>query len=150
MTGEKLPMAATTERRPGRGCLLAAVLVGGATLAALIGVGIYLGHSAGDPASFGYGLLSVIDGRKSAEQWVTEIIVGRLAAEAGVPPEEAAALEREMGPISEELPRLSEGEKSKLAALIRDAVADGEVTPEELTALREYSYRSARDGNAKP
>jgi hypothetical protein len=45
---------------------------------------------------------------------------------------------------------LSEGEKEKLAMLIRAAVEDGHLTDDEIAAIREYSYRSARDGNAKP
>ena len=107
-------------------------------------------RGADDPTSTAYLVLEVIRGEKGAELAVTEFIVGRMARKAGVPAEETAALKRELGPISEELPRLSEGEKEKLAMLIRAGMEDGHLTDDEIAAIREYSYRSARDGNAKP
>jgi hypothetical protein len=55
-----------------------------------------------------------------------------------------------MQPIARELPLLSEGEKHKLAMVIREAAADGRVTPDDLARIREYSSRSARDGDARP
>jgi hypothetical protein len=113
-------------------------------------VAAWLARAAQDPTSTGYELLRVARGETSAEQFITEIVVSRMARRAGVPADEAAALEREVGPISRDLPNLSEGEKEKLANLIRGAIADGRVTDDELAAIREYSYRSARDGNVKP
>jgi hypothetical protein len=111
---------------------------------------IVLARGADDPTSTAYVILSVIRGEKDAELAVTEVIVDRLARKAGVPADETAALKRELGPISEELPRLSEGEKEKLAMLIRGSIEDGRLTEGEIAAIRDYSYRSARDGNAKP
>lgn len=111
---------------------------------------IVLARGARDPTSTAYQLLAVIRGEKGTELAVTEIIVDRLARKAGVPADETAALKRELVPISEELPRLSEGEKEKLAMLIRGSIEDGRLTDDEIAAIRDYSYRSARDGNAKP
>lgn len=111
---------------------------------------LWVNRAANNPTSRGYRLLQVVRGEKPAEEWVTEVIIGRLAEKADLPPEQVAALERELGPISKDLPRLSEGEKHKLATLIRTSIADGRLTEEEIAAIREYSYRSARDGNAKP
>ena len=111
---------------------------------------IVLARGARDPASGAYLILAVIRGDKDAELAVTEVIADRLAREAGLPADEAAALKRELEPISKELPLLSEGEKQRLALLIRQSMADGRVTDEELAAIRAYSYRSARDDDAKP
>lgn|GEM_PF-1746304 len=139
-------------RRSGRprGCFVAGLVFAGAVAALAAAALIWFGRAAGDPASTGYQLLQVIRGQKPAEEWVTEAVVDRLARKAGVPPGEVAALKRELGPISAELPRLSEGEKQKLATLIRSAMEDGRITDDELAVIRDYSYRSARDGNAKP
>jgi len=136
--------------RSRRGCLVAVIIAAGALLVLAAGVGIILHRGADDPSSTAYLVLEVIRGEKGAELAVTEFIVGRMARKAGVPAEETAALKRELGPISEELPRLSEGEKEKLAMLIRAGMEDGHLTDDEIAAIREYSYRSARDGNAKP
>jgi hypothetical protein len=133
-----------------RGCLVGVIVVAGAVVALAVVVAAWLARAAQDPTSTGYELLRVARGETSAEQFITEIVVSRMARRAGVPADEAAALEREVGPISRDLPNLSEGEKEKLANLIRGAIADGRVTDDELAAIREYSYRSARDGNVKP
>jgi hypothetical protein len=133
-----------------RGCLVGVIVVAGVVLASAVAVGVWLYLAANDPTSTGYELLRVARGEMPAEQLLTEIVVGRMARRAGVPADEAAALEREVGPISRDLPNLSEGEKEKLANLIRGAIEDGRVTDDELAAIREYSYRSARDGNVKP
>ena len=85
-----------------------------------------------------------------AEEFITEAIIDRMAKKAGVPPGELAALKRELGPITRDLPRLSEGGKGKLANLIRGAIEDGRITDDELATIRLYSYGSARDGNVKP
>jgi hypothetical protein len=138
------------ELRRGRGCLYAAIAVAGVVVALVVVTLLWVNRAANDPASRGYRLLQVVRGEKPAEEWVTEVIIGRLAKKADLPPEQVAALERELGPISKDLPRLSEGEKHKLATLIRTSIADGRLTDEEIAAIREYSYRSARDGNAKP
>ena len=136
--------------RSRRGCLIAVIIAAGVALVLAAGVGIILHRGADDPTSTAFLVLEVIRGEKGAELAVTEFIVDRLARKAGVPAEETAALKRELGPISEELPRLSEGEKEKLAMLIRADIEDGRLTEDEIAAIREYSYRSARDGNAKP
>lgn len=136
--------------RSRRGCLVAVIIAGGAVLVLAAWAAIALNRGADDPSSTAYLVLEVIRGEKGAELAVTEFIVDRLARKAGVPAEETAALKRELGPISEELPRLSEGEKEKLAMLMRAGMEDGRLTDEEIAAIREYSYRSARDGNAKP
>ncbi len=133
-----------------RGCLVGVIVVAGVVLVSAVVVGVWLYLAAKNPASTGYELLRVARGEMPAEQLLTEIVVSRMARRAGVPADEAAALEREVGPISRDLPNLSEGEKEKLAKLIRGAIEDGRVTDDELTAIREYSYRSARDGDAKP
>jgi len=95
-------------------------------------------------------VVAVLRGDMGAEEAVTEIIISRMAREGNVPPEELAALTRELRPISRELPALSEGEKHKLAMLIRKSVEDGRLTDDEVRAVRDYSYRSARDGDARP
>jgi len=136
--------------RSRRGCLAAIVVAAGAVFIVAAWAAIVLNRGADDPASTAYLVLEVIRGEKDAEFAVTEFIVDRLARKAGVPAEETAALKRELVPISEELPRLSEGEKEKLAMLIRADIEDGHLTDDEIAAIREYSYRSARDGNAKP
>ena len=143
-------MAIDDTGRRRRGCLVGALVLAGAELALVAAALIWFGRAADDPTSTGYELLRVIRGETPAEEFITEAIIGRIAKKAGVPPDEVAALKREMGPISKDLPRLSEGEKEKLATLIRSAVEDGRVTDDELAAIRSYSYRSARDGNAKP
>ncbi|HUU57458.1 MAG TPA: hypothetical protein VMW93_08960 [bacterium] len=136
--------------RSRRGCLPAVIIAGGAVLVVAAWAAIVLARGARDPTSTAYQLLAVIRGEKGTELAVTEIIVDRLARKAGVPADETAALKRELVPISEELPRLSEGEKEKLAMLIRGSIEDGRLTDDEIAAIRDYSYRSARDGNAKP
>jgi hypothetical protein len=136
--------------RSRRGCLVAIIIAAGALVVVAAGAAIILSRGADEPSSTAYLVLEVVRGEKGAELAVTEFIVERLARKAGVPAEETAALRRELGPISEELPRLSEGEKQKLAMLIRADIEDGRLTAEEIAAIREYSYRSARDGNAKP
>ena len=136
--------------RSRRGCLIAIIIAGVAVLVVATLAAIVLARGADDPTSTAYVILSVIKGEKDAELAVTEIIVDRLARKAGVPAEETAALKRELVPISDELPRLSEGEKEKLAMLIRAGIEDGRLTDDEIAAIRDYSYRSARDGNAKP
>jgi hypothetical protein len=136
-------------RRP-RGCLVGALILAGAVLALVLAAAVWLGGAARDPTSTGYGLLRVMKGEMPAEQLMTEIVIDRMAKRAGVPADEATALKRELASISKELPNLSEGEKEKLANLIRGAIDDGRVTEDELAAIREYSYRSARDGNVKP
>jgi hypothetical protein len=133
-----------------RGCLVGALILAVAALAALVGGAIWLSGAADDPTSTGYELVRVLRGEMPAEEFITEAIIERMAKKAGVPPAEVAALKRELGPISRDLPRLSEGEKEKLANLIRGAIEDGRVTEDELAAIRLYSYRSARDGNIKP
>lgn len=143
-------MAIDDTGRRRRGCLVGALVLAGAELALIAVALIWFGRAVDDPASAGYGLLRVIRGETPPEVFITEAIIERMAKKTGVPPDEVAALKREMGPISEDLPRLSEGEKEKLATLIRSAVEDGRVTDDELTAIRSYSYRSARDGNVKP
>ncbi len=143
-------MAIDDTGRRRRGCLVGALVLAGAELALIAAALIWFGRAVDDPTSAGYGLLRVIRGETPAEVFITEAIIERMAKKAGVPPDEVAALKREMGPISKDLPRLSEGEKEKLATLIRGAVEDGRVTDDELAAIRSYSYRSARDGNAKP
>ncbi len=143
-------MAIDDTGRRRRGCLVGALVLAGAELALVAAALIWFGRAADDPTSAGYELLRVIRGETPAEVFITEAIIERMAKKAGVPPDEVAALKREMGPISKDLPRLSEGEKEKLATLIRSAVEDGRVTDDELAAIRSYSYRSARDGNAKP
>jgi len=130
--------------------LAAVIIAGGAVAVVVAWVAIALARGAGDPTSTAHIVLSVVKGEKDAELAVTEIIVSRLARKAGVPAEETVALQREMEVVSRELPRLSEGEKERLANIVRESVADGHVTKEDLAAIRDYSYRSARDGNAKP
>ncbi len=119
-------------------------------LACAVAVAVWLGRAAKDPTSTGYELLRVFQGEMPAEQLITEIVIDRMARKAGVPADEVAALKRELGPISKDLPNLSEGEKEELANLIRGAIEDGRVTDDELAVIREYSYWSARDGNVKP
>jgi hypothetical protein len=143
-------MAKEDNGRGRRGCLVGALVLAVAALAALVGASIWLTGAARDPTSTGYELLRVVRGEMPPEEFITEAIIDRMANKAGVPPDERAALKRELGPISRDLPRLSEGEKEKLANLIRDAVEDGRVTDDELATIRLYSYRSARDGNVKP
>jgi hypothetical protein len=109
-----------------------------------------LHRGADDPTSTAYLALQVLRGEKDAELAATEFIAGRLARRAGVPADETAALQRELDTLSKELPRLSEGEKERLAQLVRAGVNDGRVTDDELAALRDYSYKSARDGDIKP
>ncbi|NIT35639.1 MAG: hypothetical protein GTN49_03925 [candidate division Zixibacteria bacterium] len=138
------------ELRRGRGCFVTAIAVAGTVAALVVLALLWVNRAANDPASRGYRLLQVVRGEKPAEEWVTEVIIGRLAKKADLPPEQVAALERELGPISRDLPWLSEGEKHKLAALIQASIEDGRLTDDEIAAIREYSYRSARDGNAKP
>jgi hypothetical protein len=132
------------------GCLVVALIVAVAALVGIIWLSIWLKDTANDPTSTGYEVLRVVRGELPAEQFLTEAIVDRMAVKAGVPPDERAALLREMGPISRDLPRLSEGEKEKLANLIRGAISDGHISDEELSTIRLYSYDSARDGNVKP
>ncbi|HUV85948.1 MAG TPA: hypothetical protein VMX79_02420 [bacterium] len=143
-------MAIGDNGRGRRGCLVGALVLACAALALIVSVLIWLGRAAGDPTSTGYELLRVVRGEMPAEEFVTEAIIDRMAKKAGVPPDEVAALKRELGPITRDLPRLSEGEKEKLANLIRGAVEDGRVTDDELATIRLYSYESARDGNVKP
>lgn len=143
-------MAIEDTGRRRRGCLVGALVLASAVLALVAAALIWLGRAADDPGSAGYELVRVIRGEIPAEEFLTEVIIGRMAKKAGVPSGEVAALKRELGPISRDLPRLSEGEKEKLATLIRSAIEDGRVTEDELAAIRSYSYRSARDGNAKP
>lgn len=151
MSAGRIPfMDEVKKERRGRGCIVAVIVLVGGIGAFLVVSLIYLGVTAGDPDSFGAQLWLVIGGEKEADLLITEIIVDRLTKRAGVPPDEAAALKRELGPISEQLPRLSEGEKNKLAQLIREAIADGRVPPEEIAVIRDYSYKSARDGNSIP
>ncbi len=95
-------------------------------------------------------VVGVLRGRLDAEEAATEIIIRRMAREANVPAAELEALTRELRPISRDLPALSEGEKHKLAMLIRKSVADGRLTADEVQAIRGYSYRSARDGDGRP
>ena len=143
-------MAIENTGRRRRGCLVGALVLASAVLALIAATLIWFGRAADDPTSTGYELLRVVWGEIPAEEFITEAIIERMAKKTGVPPEEVAALKRELGPISRDLPRLSEGEKEKLATLIRSAIEDGRVTEDELAAIRLYSYRSARDGNAKP
>ncbi len=143
-------MAIEDTGRRRRGCLVAALVLAGAVLALVAAALIWFGRAADDPTSTGYELLRVIRGETPPEEFITEVVIERMAKKTGVPPDEVAALKREMGPISKDLPRLSEGEKEKLATLIRGAIEDGRVTEDELAAIRSYSYRSARDGNVKP
>jgi hypothetical protein len=133
-----------------RGCLVGVIVVAGVMLAFAVIVAVWLGLAAKNPTSTGYELLRVARGEMPAEQLITEIVIERMARNAGVPADEVAALKRELGPISKDLPNLSEGEKEKLANLIRGAIEDGRVTDDELAVIREYSYWSARDGNVKP
>jgi hypothetical protein len=143
-------MAIGDKGRGRRGCLVGLLVLAGAVLALVAATLIWLGRAADDPTSTGYEVLRVVRGEIPAEEFITEIVIDRMGKKAGVPPNEVAALKRELGPISAELPRLSEGEKEKLATLIRTAIEDGRVTDDEVAAIREYSYRSARDGNVKP
>ncbi len=143
-------MAIDDTGRRRRGCLVGALVLAGAELALIAVALIWFGRAVDDPASAGYGLLRVIRGETPPEVFITEAIIERMAKKTGVPPDEVAALKRELGPISRDLSRLSEGEKEKLATLIRGAIEDGRVTEDELAAIRSYSYRSARDGNVKP
>jgi hypothetical protein len=133
-----------------RGCLTGIVIAGAALMAVAACCAIVLARGARDPASTAYLILAVIRGDKDAELAVTEFIADRLARKAGLPADETAALKRELEPISKELPFLSEGEKQRLALLIRQGMADGRLTDDELAAIRDYSYRSARDDDAKP
>ena len=119
-------------------------------VAASLGFVIWVGISARDETSMGYQILNVVRGKASAEDLVTRIIIRRLAEKAHVPPSETAKLEREIGTISGDLPYLSEGEKHKLAMLIRESMTDGRLTDAEIAQVKEYSYRSARDKDAKP
>jgi hypothetical protein len=143
-------MAKEDKGRGRRGCLVGVLVFACAALAAIVGASIWLTGAAGDPTSTGYELLRVVRGEMPPEEFITEAIIDRMAKKAGVPPDELAALKRELGPISRDLPRLSEGEKQKLANLIRGAVEDGHISDEELATIRLYSYGSARDGNVKP
>jgi hypothetical protein len=129
---------------------MAALATGSAFLLAAAWVAVALARGAGDPTSTAYLALQVLRGEKDAELAATEFIAGRLARRAGVPADETAALQRELDTLSKELPRLSEGEKERLAQLVRAGVNDGRVTDDELAALRDYSYKSARDGDIKP
>jgi len=140
------------ELQPGarRRLFIAAVAVGVAAVISLC-VGVFCAARwTGDAAGAGHDLLLVLRGEKNAEEWITEIIIERMAYEAHLPPAEAAALKREMEPISDELPLLSEGEKHKLAMLLRKSVADGRLTTVEIATIRAYSYSAAHDGDARP
>jgi len=140
------------EARPGanRGFVIAAlVVVAAVVVAAVLGVASFLRWT-GDPAGVGHEFWLVLRGQKSAELLVTEIIIDRMAYETHLSPAEAEALKRELGPISKDLPYLSEGEKHKLAMLVRKAVEDGKLTDDEVAAIRSYSHTAARDGDAKP
>jgi len=136
--------------RGGRGCLAALGVAAAAVVIVVVAGVVWLARGAGDPNSTEHGLLDVLRGQANAEEFVTEVIVRRMADEAGVPPAEADRLEREMAPLSRDLPYMSEGEKHKLAMIIRHSIEDGRVTDEELRMIRDYGYRAARDGDAKP
>jgi hypothetical protein len=140
------------ERDPGgsRGCLVSVIVAGAVLVAALLTFIIWVGVSARDTTSMGYQILSVIRGEASAEDLVTKIIIRRLAEKANVPPAETAKLEREIQPLAADLPYLSEGEKHKLAMLIRESMTDGRIEDAEIRQIKEYSYRSARDKDTKP
>jgi hypothetical protein len=143
-------MTLEAKRRPRKGCLAASLAVAGVALVLAVVVAVVLVRWTGDAAGTGHLLLSVLKGEKPFEQAITEIIIKRMAEEANVPPAEVEKLNRELGGISGDLPELSEGEKHELAMLIRKAVADGRLEDEEITNIREYSRRSARDGDVKP
>jgi hypothetical protein len=143
-------MDAGDSLRSRRGCLTAIVIAAVAGAVVAVWAAVVLHRGADDPTSTAYLALQVLRGEKDAELAATEFIAGRLARRAGVPADETAALQRELDTLSKELPRLSEGEKERLAQLVRAGVNDGRVTDDELAALRDYSYKSARDGDIKP
>jgi hypothetical protein len=136
--------------RGGRGCFAALTAAAAVVVIAVVAGVVWLARGAGDPNRVEHRLLAVLRGEGNAEEFVTEVIVRRMADEAGVPPAEADRLEREMAPLSRDLPYMSEGEKHKLAMMIRHSIEDGRVTDEELRMIRDYGYRAARDGDAKP
>lgn len=141
------------EAQPGlskRSVLVAAAVVALFIVSVVVAGVIAFVRWTGSPYAAGRVVREVLRGERGAEEAVTEIIIDRMAREANVPPDEVAALKRELGPISRDLPALSEGEKHKLAMLIRKSVEDGRLEEEEVAAIRDYSYFSARDGNAKP
>lgn len=133
-----------------RGCLVIFIVAAAVLVATVIGFAVWVGVSARDETSMGYQILEVVRGKASSEDLVTRIIIRRMAEKAHVPPAEALKLEREMGTISADLPYLSEGEKHKLAMIIRESMTDGHIADDEIRQIKDYSYRSARDKDAKP
>ncbi len=133
-----------------RGCLVTSLALAGAAFLIVAVAAAFVIRWSHEPASVGYRLLLVVRGEKRAEELVTEIIIERLAEEAGIPPAGVDGLKRELGPMSEDLPAMSEGEKHELAMLIRKAIGDGRLDDEEVALIREYSRKAARDGDDKP
>lgn len=139
-----------TPPRGAQGCLSWLMISGGGMIVLGVAAVILFILAARDPTSISYQILRVIRGQKGAEELATEIIIDRLAYKNKVSRADAAKLKREMGPISRDLPALSEGEKHQLAMLIRKAMEDGVVNDGELGVIRAYTRRSAADGDAEP